>query len=65
MTLGGLAVRNIRREANKTADHEKKDSLLTEDDVEMCKEEVQKLTDAHGKKIDAFLAEKQTEVLEI
>ena len=59
-----VAVRNVRRDANKTADKEKANSLLTEDDVKVCKEEVQKLTDEHSKKIDAGLAEKTAEILE-
>ncbi len=59
-----VALRNVRRDANKTADKEKGNSLLTEDDVKVCKEEVQKLTDEHGKKIDAGLTEKTAEILE-
>jgi len=43
-----VAVRNIRREANKVAEGEKKSSILTEDDLEKCKEEIQKLTDEYG-----------------
>jgi len=59
-----VAVRNIRRDANKTAEREEKDSLLTEDDLAKCKEEVQELTDQYGKKIDDLLAEKNKEVME-
>ncbi len=59
-----VAVRNIRREANKTADQEKKSSTLTEDEADKCKEEVQKLTDEHGGKIGEVLEEKQREVME-
>ncbi len=59
-----ITVRNIRREANKTADKEKNENLLTEDDVTQCKEEVQKLTGEYGKKIDKILEEKNKEVME-
>ncbi len=59
-----VTIRNIRRDANKTADREKNDNLLTEDDVTQCKDEVQKLTDGHGKKIDKILEEKNKEVME-
>ncbi len=59
-----VTVRNIRRDANKTADKEKKDNLLTEDDVDTCKEEVQKLTDDNGKKVDGLLKAKEKEIME-
>src|SRR5580698_2910368 len=39
-----VAIRNIRRDANKQADQEQTDKVLTEDDVETCKEEIQTLT---------------------
>src|SRR3984893_9966925 len=39
-----VAIRNIRREGNKQADHEQSEKILTEDDLETCKEEIQGLT---------------------
>ena len=39
-----VAIRNIRRDANKQADLEQTEKILTEDDVKTCKDEVQ---DAH------------------
>lgn len=59
-----VTIRNIRREANKTADKEENENLLTEDDVTQCKDEVQKLTSQYGKKIDKILEEKNREVME-
>lgn len=59
-----IAIRNVRRDANKTTDHEKKDNLLTEDDVDSCKEEIQKLTDTYGKKVDGYLEGKRKEVMD-
>ena len=59
-----VAVRNVRHAANKVADKEKNESILTEDDLEMCKEEIQKLTVQHGKKIDDILDAKNREVME-
>src|SRR5215218_8405045 len=38
-----IAIRNIRREANKQADHEQAEKILTEDDLESCKELIQAL----------------------
>jgi len=59
-----VSIRNVRRDANKTVDREQKDSVLTEDEAEKCKAEVQKLTDVYGKKIDEILKSKETEVME-
>ena len=39
-----MAIRNIRRDANKQADVEQSDKILTEDDLATCKEEIQTLT---------------------
>ena len=59
-----VVVRNIRRDANKAAEKEKNEKILTEDDLKECKDEVQKLTDDFGKKIDVLLADKTKEVTE-
>jgi len=59
-----VAVRNIRRDANKTADAEEKAGDLSEDDADKCKEDIQKLTDQYGKKIDELLAAKSKEVMD-
>ena len=39
-----VSIRNIRRDANKQADVEQGDKILTEDDVATCKEQIQALT---------------------
>lgn len=59
-----VAVRNIRRDANKLAETEKSESTLTEDDEKSCKEDIQKLTDQYSRKIDGLLEDKQKEVME-
>lgn len=59
-----VAVRSIRRDANKATDKEKNDGSLPEDDAEKCKAEIQKLTDECGKSIDEMLEEKNKEVME-
>src|SRR3954452_13848275 len=38
-----ISLRNIRRDANKQADQEQTDKLMTEDELTSCKEEVQAL----------------------
>ena len=59
-----VAVRNIRRDANKAADKEEKGSVLTEDEADKCKEDIQELTDGYTGKIDEILEEKNKEVTE-
>ncbi len=59
-----VAIRNVRRDANKAADKEQKDSALTEDQAEKCKEDIQALTDQYTAKVDEILAEKDKEVME-
>jgi len=55
-----VAVRNIRRDANKSADEIKK--TISEDDVKALKEEVQDLVKTYEKKIDVLLNEKTEEL---
>ncbi len=59
-----VSVRNIRRDANKAVDKEKSEGALPEDDADKCKEEIQKLTDEYGGKIDETLQEKNKEIME-
>ena len=39
-----ISIRNIRRDANKQADDEQADKILTEDDLATCKDEILALT---------------------
>ncbi len=55
-----IAVRNIRRDANKHADEIKK--TMSEDDVKALKDEVQELVKTFEKKIDKMLADKSEEL---
>jgi len=59
-----VALRSIRRDANKAAEREKKESTLTEDEAEKTKQEIQKLTDNYGEKVNDVLEEKSKEVME-
>ncbi|MBE6650436.1 MAG: ribosome recycling factor [Ruminococcaceae bacterium] len=60
-----VAVRNIRREANDFLKNEKKAGTLTEDDVKSGEKDAQDLTDKYIKNIDALVAAKTKEVMEI
>ena len=59
-----VAIRNVRRDANKAADTEKGDGTMTEDDVEKAKEEVQELTKNYETKVGDLAKTKEAEVME-
>ena len=59
-----VAIRNVRRDANKAADTEKGDGTMTEDDVESAKEEVQELTKTYENKVGDLAKTKEAEVME-
>jgi len=60
-----VAMRNIRRDANHDLKELAKEKEVTEDDERRAEEQVQKLTDAHIKEVDAVLAEKEKDLMEI
>ena len=60
-----VAIRNIRRTANDDIKKQKKDNILTEDDVKDAEKAVQDLTDKYIKQIDAITAAKDKEIMEI
>ncbi|NIL99990.1 MAG: ribosome recycling factor [Acidobacteria bacterium] len=59
------AVRQIRRDANEELKKLEKDSAISEDDSRRSQDEVQKVTDAHTKRIDELVANKEKELTEI
>jgi ribosome recycling factor len=59
-----VAIRNVRRDANKQADVEQKDKKLTEDDRDSVKEQVQELTKQYEAKVDTLADAKKAQVME-
>lgn len=59
-----VAIRNIRRDANKAADQEEKDKVLTEDDCKSVKEEVQELTKKYENTAASMAQAREAEVME-
>ncbi|MDX1563929.1 MAG: ribosome recycling factor [Phycisphaeraceae bacterium] len=61
-----VAIRNVRRDANKHIDQlaKDKDAALTEDDAKSAKDEVQNLTKTHEGKVESLSEAKQKEVLD-
>jgi ribosome recycling factor len=60
-----VAIRNIRRDANKQLDTEEKDSVITEDDAKQGKEKIQEMTDKYIRLIDESLANKIKEIQQV
>ncbi len=60
-----VAVRNIRRDAMAALKELLKEKALAEDQERKGQEDVQKLTDAHVKKIDEVVAAKEQEIMAV
>lgn len=60
-----VIIRNIRRDANDAIKKQKKDGILTEDDVKSAEKQVQDLTDKYVKEVDVVSAKKEKEIMAI
>lgn len=60
-----VSLRNARHEANRTLEREKKDSVVSEDDMYRGKDEVQKLIETYEAKIEELLVKKSAEIMEV
>ncbi|MCS7034875.1 MAG: ribosome recycling factor [Phycisphaerae bacterium] len=60
-----VAIRNARREANKLLEAEEKGKVITEDEHERAKEQVQELTKTYEAKVDAMLENKRHEIMQV
>ncbi len=58
-----VAIRNIRRDANKQADQEQKDKQLTEDDCKKTQDDVQTLTKKFEDRANELAKAKEAEVM--
>ncbi|HEY1066803.1 MAG TPA: ribosome recycling factor [Pirellulales bacterium] len=59
-----VSIRNVRRDGNKLLDQEQKDKLLTEDDRDKGKEEVQELTKTYENLVTELAKKKEDEIME-
>lgn len=59
-----VSIRNIRRDANKAADQSEKDKLITEDDRDSAKEQIQELTKDYENRINDMAKSRESEVME-
>ncbi len=62
---GRIAVRNIRRDALSDIKDLLKEKMIGEDEEHRAHDEIQAITDKHVAQIDAVLAEKESELMEI
>ena len=60
-----VAVRSIRRDAIEGFRRQQKDSEITEDELKVAEDEVQKITDAKIAEIDEILSVKEKEVMSV
>jgi ribosome recycling factor len=59
-----VAIRNIRRDGNKSADQGEKDKDFSEDDRDQVKEEIQELTKTYESQATDLAKARETEVME-
>lgn len=60
-----VAVRNVRRDGNKQADQSEKDKILSEDDRDSVKEEIQELTKKFEDLAGQLAKAREAEVMEV
>ena len=60
-----VSLRNARRDANKVIDTEEKGSVITEDEANSGKEQVQELLKQYEAKVDELIEKKKQEVLQV
>lgn len=62
---GKIAVRNVRHHAHDELKVKLKDHAITEDENKRAADQLQKLTDRYVKDIDALVASKEKEIMEV
>ena len=60
-----IAIRNIRRDANSDVKSLNKEKEISDDEMHQAEDEIQKITDTFVKQVDAILADKESELMEI
>ncbi len=60
-----VAIRNVRRDANRSLDDEEKQSNISEDQCRRAKDAVQELTDQYEEQIDKLLTRKTEAIMRV
>ncbi len=58
-----VSIRNIRREANKQLEKQQKDKLITEDDLQVGKKQIDDITREYTDKVDEVVKNKSDEIM--
>ena len=58
-----VSIRNIRREGNKQLEKEQKDKLITEDDLQVGKKQIDEVTKEYTDKVDSVVKGKSDEIM--
>jgi len=58
-----IAIRNIRRDANKQLEKTQKNKEITEDDLENGKKQIDKITKNHSAEVDEIIKSKSREII--
>jgi ribosome recycling factor len=58
-----VVIRNIRREANKLSEKQQKNKVITEDDLEKVKKQVDDITKQYSDKVDELIKNKSDEIM--
>ncbi len=58
-----VSIRNIRRDANKHLEKEQKDKIITEDDLEKGKKQIDDITKEYTDKVDSMIKSKSDEIM--
>ena len=60
-----VAVRNVRRDGMDKAKKMEKESEISQDELKVLSDKIQKLTDTHIKQIDEQLASKEADIMQV
>ena len=60
-----VSIRNARRDGNKIIDTEQKGGVITEDEAESGKEQVQELTKQYETKVDELIEKKRNDIMTV
>lgn len=58
-----VSIRNIRREANKQLEKQQKDKVITEDDLQVGRKQIDDVTREHSDKVDEIVKNKSYEIM--
>ncbi len=58
-----VSIRNIRREANKQLEKQQKDKVITEDDLQTGKKQIDDITKEYADRVDSLIKNKTDEIM--